>query len=135
MAGILAIDFGEKRIGLAIATTEARLPRPYRTLINAPDLLERLREIINEEDIRQVIVGLPRSLEGNETAQTVRARKFADSLSVLKRPIRLQDEAATSSQARAELDSRGLPYAKSDIDKLAACYILEDYLREKELAR
>jgi putative Holliday junction resolvase len=128
MNHILAIDYGEKRIGLAVCSTEAFLPRPYRTLPNDNKLIDELKEIVANEEVIQVIVGLPRSLDGRETAQTARCRAFADSLGRLDFPVVLQDEAATSAQARKELDARGKPYAKGAIDALAATYILEDYL-------
>lgn len=129
---ILAIDYGGKRVGLAIASFEARLPRPFKTLKNSSGLLQQLAELAKREDVSQIVVGLPRSLEGNETAQTTRCRKFAGSLSVLSLPVALQDEAGTSSQARLELEAKGKPYIKGAVDALAATYILEDYLSNLE---
>ena len=130
MSSILAIDYGEKRVGLALASEEARLASPYRTLDSNNRLTDQLRAIIAQEGVTQLVVGLPRSLEGNETAQTARTREFADQLKELQLPIELIDEAGTSGKAREELEARRKPFAKGDIDALAATYILEDYLKE-----
>jgi putative transcription antitermination factor YqgF len=69
-------------------------------------------------------------LQGQETDQTGYVRNFVATLQKeISTPIVLQDEALTSHHAEEELESRGKPYAKGDIDALAACYILEDYLK------
>ncbi len=128
MARILAIDYGGKRIGLAIGDTDVRFARPLQTIINGPDLLDRLKGLIDRETISELVVGLPRGLDGQETSQTATARDFAKSLEQLNLPVALQDEAGTTSKARDELEAKKRPFAKTDVDKLAATYILEDYL-------
>ncbi|HSX45632.1 MAG TPA: Holliday junction resolvase RuvX [Candidatus Saccharimonadia bacterium] len=125
---ILALDVGEARVGLALASISARLVQPFTTL-QREDVFDELEKIIKNEDVGEIVVGLPRGLDGQETAQTASARAFAKELE--KRtdlPIHLQDEAVTSKKAEEELRARGKPYAKGDIDALAATYILEDYL-------
>ncbi len=88
-----------------------------------------LQTICTERAVSQLVAGLPRGLDGQETAQTAYARNFAEAISQqLQLPVYYQDEAVTSRQAEAELQARGKPYAKGDIDALAATYILEDYL-------
>ena len=77
------------------------------------------------------MIGLPRGLDGQETAQTMTVRAFGTMLGkALKLPVHWQDEALTSVQAASELEQRGKAYRKADIDSLAAVYILEDYLHE-----
>lgn len=126
---ILALDVGDKRVGVAVASMAARLPRPLTTLERGDDCFEELRNIIRSEDAGMVVVGLPRGLDGQSTGQTEATEHF---VSELKRevdlPVRLQDEALTSKQAEAELSKRGSAHAKGDIDALAATYILEDFL-------
>lgn len=125
----LALDYGGRRIGLAVATAGARLPRPLTTLLNDDTFWPRLQAILDTEAVGTIVVGLPRSLGGDDTAQTTRAREFAERLrEVTGKPVVLQDEAVTSRQAEAELLARGKPYSKGDVDALAATYILEDYL-------
>lgn len=129
MSSIVALDVGMTRIGVAAANTIARLPHPHSTIINDATAIESIRAILEAESVEVVVVGLPRSLSGNETEQTSYTREFAKQLEEFSKVV-FQDEALTSKKALAELESRGKPYAKTDVDALAATYILEDYLYE-----
>lgn len=123
------MDVGSKRIGIAAASMIARLPRPVTTLENDPNFLTALKDIINNEGAGQLIIGLPRGLEGQETDQTRAVRDFASMVEeATKLPIHFQDEAVTSEKAIDELNKRGRDYSKGDVDSLAATYILEDWL-------
>lgn len=128
---VIALDVGGKRIGVAVASLEARLATPLTTL-DAEDYLPGLKEIIAAESVRHIVVGLPRSLSGQETGQTREIQIFSESIKSLGLPIYFQDESVTSKQAEAELQARGKPYQKADIDALAATYILEDWLNESK---
>jgi putative Holliday junction resolvase len=130
MSSIISLDVGKTRIGVAKANTIARLPSPYTTLINGPDIVSQIQGILDKESVGLIVVGLPRSLSGNETEQTAYTRDFAKQLENIA-PIVFQDEALTSAKAEKELSNRGKPFKKGDIDALAATYILEDYLLEK----
>lgn len=126
---VLALDVGERRIGVAIASTIARLPRPLTTLNRQADSLKAIQALITEHEVVELVVGLPRGLNGQETEQTKRSRQFSDELSrELHIPVHLQDEAVTSKQAEAEFQERKVPYNKEDVDALAAVYILDDFL-------
>lgn len=126
---ILALDVGDKRVGVAIASLIARLPRPLTTLERGENFLGKLREIVETEDAVSIVVGLPRGLEGQPTEQTARTEAFAKQLEeAIELPLYVQDEALTSQKAEAELGARGIPYSRGDIDALAATYILEDFL-------
>jgi putative Holliday junction resolvase len=125
---ILALDVGGKRIGVAIASSAVRIARPLTTLDAETDVDTQLEQLIVAESVKALVVGLPRGLDGQETAQTASVRQFVNSLQRLSLPIHFQDEALTSQKAKAELEGRGKPYAKGDIDALAATYILDDYL-------
>lgn len=129
---ILALDVGEKRIGVAIASSIARLPRPLTTLDATSDsVFDAVQEIITSESIDTIVVGLPRGLQGQHTAQTAAIEQFTEQLrQAIKLPIHQQDEALTSRKAEAELASRGKPFAKGEVDALAATYILEDWLQD-----
>ena len=94
--------------------------------------MNQISDLIKANQISELIIGLPRGLNGQETEQTKKIRKFNDEISsILNIPIFLIDEAGTSVQAKEELESRKKAYSKSDVDSLAASYILEDYLNEK----
>jgi putative Holliday junction resolvase len=137
-SSILALDVGAKRIGVAVATLAARLPRPLITLRAEDDaLFPTLQNIAEVEGAVALVVGFPRGLQGQHTAQTTAIEQFTERLRQhFPLPIHMQDEALTSKHAEAELNARGKPYDKGDVDALAATYILDDWLRDhaQELA-
>lgn len=128
---VLGLDVGAKRIGVSVASLEARLPRPLITLEHDDTLFPTLENIVEVEGVVALVVGFPRGMQGQHTAQTQAIEDFA---SELRRrfplPVYFQDEALTSKYAKAELEARGKPYERGAIDALAATYILEDFLRE-----
>ena len=126
---IIALDVGTKRVGVALADQNTKFPSPLITLINDDDIWENIADIINKQDVSRIVVGLPRSLSGDDTEQTKYCREFADKLVQLyDSPVVLQDEALTSHKAEEELRSKNKHFDKSAVDSLAATYILEDYL-------
>lgn len=128
---VLGLDVGNKRIGIAVASLAARLPRPLVTLEWNDDFFKALDDIIRSEDAGALVVGLPRNLEGEHTGQTKAVESFTDKLREHSDlPVDLQDEALTSKHAEDELEARGKPYQRGDIDALAATYILQDWLSE-----
>lgn len=130
-SSILALDVGGQRIGVALANAVARIAHPHTTVINDPAVIVNLQQIIAHEDVVVLVVGLPRGLEGQHTAQTRAVEEFVlDLKQHIDLPVYWQDEALTSHHAEAELNKRGKPYVKGDIDALAATYILEDFLRD-----
>jgi putative holliday junction resolvase len=133
---ILALDVGDRRVGLAVASLATRLPRPLQTLVRDDSFFEALRDIIKTENVEVLVVGFPRGMAGQPTAQTEAVEAFADELRRhCGMPVHFQDESVTSKQAEAELEARRKAYQRGDIDALAATYILEDFLAgHKELA-
>ena len=128
---IIALDVGERRIGVAVAHSVARLPRPLTTIERTEAVFRDIQNIINEEDVKLVVVGLPRGLNGQETRQTEIIRQFVTALRAhTPAPVELQDEALTSHKAEAELQLKNQAYKKGMVDSLAATYILEDYLMD-----
>jgi len=128
-SSVLGLDVGAQRIGVAAASLAAGLARPLTTLRNDDGFLPALRKIIETENAELLVVGLPRGLDGQHTDQTRAVETFTDELRQnCDLPVHFQDEAVTSKQAEAELQSRGKPYERGDIDALAATYILEDWL-------
>lgn len=126
---ILGLDVGGKRVGVAVASLSARLPRPLVTLRRGEGFMDELEKLIEKEAAGALVIGLPRGLEGQNTAQTVEVEAFARDLGKrLKLPVYMQDEALTTKHAESELQSRGRPYVRADVDALAATYILQDWL-------
>jgi len=128
---ILALDVGTKRIGVAASDLTVRFARPLATLDAGEATPRELQALVAKQQAVGLVIGLPRGLEGQETAQTQLVRKFAERLKPhVQLPYYWQDEAVTSRQAEEELEQRGKPYKKGDIDALSATYILEDFLRD-----
>ncbi len=126
MGKYLGIDYGAQRIGLATADAETHLASPLAA-VGAHELAEILKR---EGPFEAVVIGLPRGIDGQETAQTLAVRRFTDD--VLGRihglePV-FQDEFGTSAMAEEQLKEAGKPYTKGDIDAEAATIILQDYL-------
>jgi putative Holliday junction resolvase len=127
MKRYLGIDYGARRMGLAVADDEVRLAIPLRTI--EPHELIALIQSTGPYDV--VVMGLPRSLDGRETPQTLAVRRFTeDLLGKLDIELAYQDEAGTSSVAEERLRESGRKYDKTDIDSEAAAIILQDYLGE-----
>lgn len=132
VATILALDVGAQRIGVARANSVARIASPLTTLQHTDQIFDDIAQLLKQEQADELVVGLPRGLEGQETDQTRTVRQFvADLQQNITVPVHLQDEALTSVKAEKELEARKKPFAKGDIDALAATYILGDYLDQK----
>jgi putative Holliday junction resolvase len=126
---IMALDYGDKRIGVALAHVIARLPRPLTTLSHTDSLLDDIRALIAQEDAGLVVVGLPRGMDGGYTEQTRKAEAFAQELAgIVTVPVELTDETLTSVDAESALG--GIPQNKGEIDAVAASLILERYLAD-----
>jgi putative holliday junction resolvase len=131
LKSVLSLDVGEKRVGVAVASFDAHLPRPLLTLHRTDTFFQQLADIIDSEGAAAIVVGYPRGLDGQTTGQTRSIEAFVKELKThIKLPTYFQDEAVTSKQAEAELKARGKPYQPGAIDALAATYILEDFIRE-----
>ena len=127
---IIGLDVGTKRIGVAKADTSVRIaiPNGY-VLVNGQEIPEILR-IARLNDTNFFVVGLPRSNDGNETAQSTYARKFADTLAASMPGARIyfQDESLTSVVAEERLKKRKKNFEKGEIDAEAASIILQDFI-------
>lgn len=129
MPKILAIDYGEKRVGLAAADTETRVALPLAILDNKgmKKLIEEIVKICQKETISRVVAGLPMGLSGKPTEQTEKTKKFISALKQkITLPINEQSEIFTSRQARGVFKEAGVK--KRRVDASAAVLILNDYL-------
>lgn len=107
--GILALDYGRARIGLAIADAEAGLAQPLGTLdrVNRNADMKRLRELAKEHGVRQIVVGLPLRLDGTRGEMAEEAARFAER--VRKQtglPVAMVDERLTSWEAERLLEEQ-----------------------------
>ncbi|MDO8611201.1 MAG: Holliday junction resolvase RuvX [Dehalococcoidia bacterium] len=127
---ILAIDPGERRIGVAAADLGLRVAIPLTTIEGGPDAVEAVARLVEEEGARALVVGLPLSLSGALGPQAQRAQALAGALAHrLGVPVLTWDERLTSAEARRRLSSGGGGRRqKRDVDALAAAIILQAYL-------
>jgi len=144
---ILSVDYGRMRIGLAIATAEARLARPLATLerVNRNEDMRRLRELALEHGVKQIVVGLPLLLDGTRGEMAEEAERFAQR--VRKQtglPVTMVDERLTSWEAERLLEEefgkkyrdqhekrKKLDNEKPTVDSVAAAVILREYLAKQ----
>lgn len=135
------------RIGLAIATAEARLARPLATLerVNRNEDMRRLRELALEHGVKQIVVGLPLLLDGTRGEMAEEAERFAQR--VRKQtglPVTMVDERLTSWEAERLLEEefgkkyrdqhekrKKLDNEKPTVDSVAAAVILREYLAKQ----
>jgi putative Holliday junction resolvase len=132
---VLGLDFGARRIGLAVSDAEAAIAFPIGALERRglPADLTALGELVRERDIVAVVVGLPLHMDGRSGTGAEAARAFADSLrEAIGLPVALIDERWTTAQAKRSLDDapRKSRRRKENVDALAATLILRTYLEQ-----
>ena len=131
----LAIDYGERRMGLAICDPMEILSSPYRVLDQPERLLEELEAIIRREAVEALVVGLPINMDGSEGFQARAVRSFVNRLAnQTDLPIYFQDERLSTYAAREKLkQAKGRARKKKDppVDALAAAEILSTFLENK----
>jgi putative Holliday junction resolvase len=125
---LVALDVGEKRIGVAVADTDVRIAVPFTTITVDGTEIEAITEIVLKENADTIVIGYPRNQLGESTAQTNYVEQFATKFEDIAATVVFQDESLTSVMAEEQLKSHKKPYNKSDIDAQAAAIILQDYL-------
>lgn len=146
---ILAIDYGRRKFGLALADVEARIAEPYAILerINRNEDMRRLREFAREHRVRQIVVGFPLRLDGTPGEMAEEAKRFAERVrKQLGLPVELVDERLTSWEAERILEEEmgrrithvetregkkkapRISDGKYTVDAVAAMVILREYL-------
>ncbi len=147
---ILGLDFGERRIGVALSDTSKLLASGLMTLDckQNPKYMDALAEIIREEEVSEIVIGYPLRTDGKIVpgGKTEAVDAFITRLEEkFKVPVHREDESLTSQMASASLKARGGvsmggkksgkkhgkrrgQQDKAEIDRVAACFILQDYL-------
>ena len=132
MARILGIDFGEKRVGLALSDRLNLIASPYKTIqyVSEDDLLNKIKKIVFNKKIEIFVLGLPLNMKGQDSNQTKKVRSFKKLLSILELPIFYEDERFSSIVAKNSLVLQNVKtgHNKFEIDKTAAAIILQQYL-------
>ena len=130
---IVALDPGTKRIGVAVCDEHRIVSRPLPVVQRTSwkELLLQVKDILAEYDAAALVVGLPYNFDGTESEMTIEARDLARKFSLsLDIPVYLQDERATTYEARGRLWKAGLEgkQMRAAVDSEAATIILTDFL-------
>jgi putative Holliday junction resolvase len=150
-ARILALDYGRARIGMAIADAQTALAQPLGTLdrINRNEDMRRLRELVREHCVRQIVVGLPLRLDGTRGDMAEEAARFGQRVhKQLGLPVEMVDERLTSWEAERLLEEqqgrtihatpgkkKKKENEKTGVDAMAAALILKEYLDRQQPAQ
>jgi putative holliday junction resolvase len=135
----LGIDYGERRIGLALSDATGLLASPWKKIANEANVIVAARRLADEVRALQaderglgaIVIGLPRRLDGAPNDQTARVQKLAQLLAAeVSVPVALQDERLTSHEAETLLAARERDWRKrkEQLDAMAAALILQDFL-------
>ncbi|HTL41806.1 MAG TPA: Holliday junction resolvase RuvX [Pseudolysinimonas sp.] len=133
----IGIDVGRARVGVARSDRDGLLATPVETVPRDDTTLERLRRLIAELSPVEIVVGLPLSLSGADTASTTDAREFAAELSAASDlPVRLVDERLSTVTAQRQLRESGrrAKGSRPVIDQAAAVIILQNALDSERSA-
>lgn len=134
---LLGIDYGQKKTGLATFRWGIDpCPTPYDTIFESQidKLISQVIQIIEDECVDFVILGLPSHVDGSDSDSTKKVRKFQEKLELQTRlPVLHQDERLTSKEAISRIRQSPLEpgqFSEGYVDKLAASIILEDFVQK-----
>lgn len=128
---ILALDVGEKRIGVAATDDSGIIARPLFSVSVDHEILTNLGKVVDEEHPEKIILGIPRHQSGEEGMLAEQIREFAKVVEhEFNVQIDFEDESGTSIEAERRLSAQGLNpmEIKENVDAEAAAVILESYL-------
>ena len=132
MGRLLAIDYGARRVGLALSDPLKMIASPYRTIINNNNtiLIEEIETIIAAKDVELTIIGLPLGMSGQKTEQTKKVEEFVDKLTDRGIIIKYEDERWSSVAAKRSMKEQNIKsgYNKDLVDQTAAAIFLQQYL-------
>jgi putative holliday junction resolvase len=136
MERIMAIDFGERRIGLALSDPTLLFAYPYETVLNDDKLWGKLKGIIEEKEVKKILLGYPLKFDNSRTHATAGVEKFkAEIEKRFKLEVELWDERFTSEMAKESIlqtvTKKSKRREKGLVDRTAAAIILQEYLDEK----
>ncbi len=127
---IMALDYGQKRVGVAFSDPFRSFAMPDVTLANTETLFDILLTLIQEKRVSHVVVGLPLHMNGSDTEQTTRTRSFAKDLSEKEVPVSFWDERMSSQAVERQMLAQDASRRtrKSHVDSQAAAFILQGFL-------
>ena len=135
MGRILGVDYGDSRIGLALSDPNKIIASPFKTIKNKgfDKTKKEILDIIRQNKVELIVLGLPVSMSGTDTNQTKKVRKFQIFLQDFDVPIKMQDERLSSLTAKKSLVQHKIKtgHNKHFIDSTAAAIFLQQYLDTK----
>lgn len=136
MGRILAIDYGEKRIGLALSDISQFLASPYKTIENRSKkiVINEIKEIIQLKEVEEIVVGLPKTMKGTFSKKTKEVEAWVNYLKKhISIPVHLFDERLSTIQAHQVVHAKGkkVGQEKNKIDQYSASIVLQAYLDRK----
>lgn len=137
---VLCLDYGEKRIGVAVCDELGLTAQGLCTIVRKTKKhdYETLKSIIDRYHVEQILIGYPMKLDGSEGIQCEKVNRFASMLEkIYSLPVMKWPEALSTKEAEAILIDAGVGWKKrkEKTDKLAACLILQSYLDHLRNAR
>jgi putative Holliday junction resolvase len=131
----LGLDIGDRRIGVALSDPEGILASTFSVIERREDSLaiKAIIDVIDQKEVGQVIIGLPRSLDGSLGWQVEKVKKFVQRLCrYTKIPVDYRDERLTTVMAQRMRRALGDKKGKGGYDAQAAAIILQSYLDETQ---
>lgn len=134
MPRVMALDIGQKTIGVAISDEAGRIAFPSTTIWRKEGIkrdMAALRELVSANAVRAIVVGLPLMMDNSRGIQVEKVEEFVRTLrNHVRVPIILQDERLSTWEAEQVLIAAGRPRSerKKTVDAMAASLILQDYL-------
>ena len=131
---ILAIDYGRKRIGLAVSALSVACPLKSITRAAMKADIAIIADTIADYSVSEIVIGLPVNMDGTESGMTAEVRAFAAAISKkLKMRVEFADEKLTSVEAQSKVakTNKSWKKRKGKIDSVAASLILKNYMEKK----
>jgi putative Holliday junction resolvase len=124
----IGIDYGSKKVGVALSDEAGTMGFPHRVLLNTSELVNELAKIANEKQVSAVVIGESRNFSGEENPIASDARAFAEELTERTGiPVHFEPETYTTQEARRFPDGTRMP-GSPDVDAAAAALILSSFL-------
>ena len=133
---VLALDIGERRVGVAVSDADRRVATPLKVLDGAvlADVAP-LRRLVEDYEIERLVVGLPLTMAGEEGPQALRVREAGERLGeILGLPVEYRDERLSSAEARRTMAASGTDSraARGSVDMVAAAIVLQGWLDSRK---
>lgn len=138
MSVLIGLDYGTRRIGIAVSDPGGKLALAVGTHVEGRDgsIVERLRRLVRERGAVGLVVGLPLTADGRQADMARRARRFAERMAEeLALPLTMLDERYTSREAAGYIGLRGRPARRGEVDAVAAQIILQNHLDRLQAGR